>query len=213
MTDYEKIFGILETEYPDAHCELEFGDTFQLLVAVILSAQCTDKRVNIVTQELFKHASTPEDFVKIEQAELEKLIYSCGFYRNKAKNIKAAAKEIVEKYGGQVPDTFDELLKLAGVGRKTANVVFDVGYGGDGIPVDTHVFRTSNRLSLAEGKTPEEVERGLLKIIPEGRRNRVHHLLIFHGRYKCKSQSPDCGSCKLTEYCKHYKQLHSEVIK
>lgn len=213
MTDSEKIFEILESEYPDAQCELDFGDTFQLLVAVILSAQCTDKRVNIVSKELFKRASTPQDFVDIPLEELEKLIYSCGFYRNKAKNIKAAAKEIVENYGGRVPDTFDGLLSLAGVGRKTANVVFDVGYGGDGIPVDTHVFRTSNRLALADGKTPTEVEKGLLKIIPEGKRNRAHHLLIFHGRYKCKSQSPDCGSCKLTKFCNYYKQHHSEVTK
>ncbi len=203
-TRTQEIFDILEQEYPDAQCELNFDSTFELLVAVILSAQCTDRRVNLVTKELFKKVNTPRDFANMEQAELEKLIYSCGFYRNKARNIIAAAKAIEQNYGGEVPSTFDELLLLPGVGRKTANVVFDVGYGGDGIPVDTHVFRTSNRLSLAEGKTPHEVENGLLKIIPEGNRNRVHHLLIFHGRYTCKSQSPSCKTCKLTQYCTYF---------
>lgn len=129
MTRAEQIFSILENEYPDAHCELDFGTTFQLLVAVILSAQCTDKRVNVVTKDLFKRASTPEDFAVMPAEELEKLIYSCGFYHNKAKNIIAASREIMEKYGGKVPDTFDGLLSLPGVGRKTANVVFSVGYG------------------------------------------------------------------------------------
>ncbi len=205
MTRAEQIFSILEREYPDAHCELDFGTTFQLLVAVILSAQCTDKRVNVVTKDLFKRASAPEDFAAMPAEELEKLIYSCGFYHNKAKNIIAASREIAEKHDGRVPDTFDGLLSLPGVGRKTANVVFSVGYGGDGIAVDTHVFRTANRLGLAPGKTPFEVEKGLLEVIPEGMRNRAHHLLIFHGRYTCKSQSPACARCRLTEYCEYYK--------
>ena len=208
MTRAEQIFSILENEYPDAHCELDFGTTFQLLVAVILSAQCTDKRVNVVTKDLFKRASTPEALAVMPAEELEKLIYSCGFYHNKAKNIIAASREIMEKYGGKVPDTFDGLLSLPGVGRKTASVVFSVGYGGDGIAVDTHVFRTANRLGLAPGKTPFEVEKGLLEIIPEGMRNRAHHLLIFHGRYTCKSQSPDCARCRLTEFCEYYKTLN-----
>ena len=203
MPETDKIFSILDETFPNAQCELDFGSVFELLVAVILSAQCTDRRVNVVTKELFKIASTPEEFAEMDPADLEKAIYSCGFYRNKAKNIIAASKAIVEN-GGKVPDTFDGLLALPGVGRKTANVVFDVGFGGDGIPVDTHVFRTSNRLGIAPGKTPREVEENLLKIIPEGNRNRVHHLLIFLGRYRCKAISPGCDDCPLNRYCKYF---------
>lgn len=205
MTDAEKIFSLLEKDYPDAHCELNYSTTFELLVAVILSAQCTDKRVNRITPALFAKYSAPEDFASVPQEELEKLIYSCGFYHNKAKNIIAASKAIVKDYGGKVPDTFDGLLSLPGVGRKTANVVFSVGYGGDGIAVDTHVFRTARRLNLSQGKTPFEVEKDLMKAVPEGMRNRTHHLLIFHGRYRCKSRNPDCAGCRLTEYCNYFK--------
>lgn len=203
MPETDKIFSILDETFPNARCELEFGSVFELLVAVILSAQCTDRRVNVVTRELFKTADTPEAFAAMKQDELEKAIYSCGFYRNKAKNIIAAAKAITER-GGEVPNSFDELLKLPGVGRKTANVVYDVGFGGDGIPVDTHVFRVSNRLGIAPGKTPREVEDKLLEIIPEGNRNRAHHQLIFLGRYRCKAISPQCDDCPLNEYCNYY---------
>lgn len=203
MPETDKIFSILDETFPNARCELEFGSVFELLVAVILSAQCTDRRVNVVTRELFKTADTPEAFAAMKQEELEKAIYSCGFYRNKAKNIIAAAKAITER-GGEVPNSFDELLKLPGVGRKTANVVYDVGFGGDGIPVDTHVFRVSNRLGIATGKTPREVEDKLLEIIPEGNRNRVHHQLIFLGRYRCKAISPQCDDCPLNEYCNYF---------
>lgn len=203
MPETDKIFSILDETFPNARCELEFGSVFELLVAVILSAQCTDRRVNVVTRELFKTADTPEAFAAMKQEELEKAIYSCGFYRNKAKNIIAAAKAITER-GGEVPNSFDELLKLPGVGRKTANVVYDVGFGGDGIPVDTHVFRVSNRLGIAPGKTPREVEEKLLEIIPEGNRNRAHHQLIFLGRYRCKAISPQCDDCPLNEYCNYY---------
>lgn len=203
MPETDKIFSILDETFPNARCELEFGSVFELLVAVILSAQCTDRRVNVVTRELFKTADTPEAFAAMKQEELEKAIYSCGFYRNKAKNIIAAAKAITER-GGEVPNSFDELLKLPGVGRKTANVVYDMGFGGDGIPVDTHVFRVSNRLGIAPGKTPREVEDKLLEIIPEGNRNRAHHQLIFLGRYRCKAISPQCDDCPLNEYCNYY---------
>lgn len=203
MPETDKIFSILDETFPNARCELEFGSVFELLVAVILSAQCTDRRVNVVTRELFKTADTPEAFAAMKQEELEKAIYSCGFYRNKAKNIIAAAKAITER-GGEVPNSFDELLKLPGVGRKTANVVYDLGFGGDGIPVDTHVFRVSNRLGIAPGKTPREVEDKLLEIIPEGNRNRAHHQLIFLGRYRCKAISPQCDDCPLNEYCNYF---------
>lgn len=159
MRDVEALLDKLDTCYPDAHCELDYGSDWQLLVAVILSAQCTDKRVNQVTPKLFERASSPQDFVDIPLEELEKLIYSCGFYHNKAKNIKLAARDVVEKFGGAVPGTIDELVTLAGVGRKTANVVFAVGFKGQAMPVDTHVFRLAHRLGLSDGKTPEAVEK------------------------------------------------------
>ena len=201
MTRADEIFQILAQQYPDAHCELNYETDFQLLVAVILSAQCTDKRVNEVTKSLFKVASTPHQFAQMEQTELEKLIFSCGFYRNKAKNIISASRDIINKFDGQVPRNYDDLISLAGVGRKTANVVSAVCFNADAIAVDTHVFRTSNRLGLASGKTPFEVEKGLMQVVKEGDRAKAHHLLIFHGRYKCKSQSPLCEDCGLKKYC------------
>lgn len=206
MSREEEIFDLLYKSYPEARCELDYGDIFQLLVAVILSAQCTDKRVNVVTKELFKVAKTPQDFATMDAETLEKLIFSCGFYKNKAKNIILASQAIVGKYGGQVPSDFNELITLPGVGRKTANVVSSVGFGGDGIAVDTHVFRTSNRLGLAKGKTPYEVEKGLEKVIPQGKRALAHHLLIFHGRYTCASQRPKCDKCTLKQYCDYIKE-------
>ena len=201
MRDVEALLDKLDTCYPDAHCELDYGSDWQLLVAVILSAQCTDKRVNQVTPKLFERASSPQDFVDIPLEELEKLIYSCGFYHNKAKNIKLAARDVVEKFGGAVPGTIDELVTLAGVGRKTANVVFAVGFKGQAMPVDTHVFRLAHRLGLSDGKTPEAVEKDLCAVIPEKYYTRAHHLLIFHGRYTCKSRRPECDKCMVKEYC------------
>lgn len=201
MRDVEALLDKLDTCYPDAHCELDYGSDWQLLVAVILSAQCTDKRVNQVTPKLFERASSPQDFVDIPLEELEKLIYSCGFYHNKAKNIKLAALDVVEKFGGAVPGTIDELVTLAGVGRKTANVVFAVGFKGQAMPVDTHVFRLAHRLGLSDGKTPEAVEKDLRAVIPEKYYTRAHHLLIFHGRYTCKSRRPECDKCMVKEYC------------
>ena len=201
MRDVETLLDKLDACYPDAHCELDYGSNWQLLVAVILSAQCTDKRVNQVTPKLFERASSPQDFVDIPLEELEKLIYSCGFYHNKAKNIKLAARDVVEKFGGTVPGTIDQLTTLAGVGRKTANVVFAVGFKGQAMPVDTHVFRLAHRLGLSDGKTPEAVEKDLRAVIPEKYYTRAHHLLIFHGRYTCKSRRPECDKCAVKEYC------------
>ena len=201
MRDVEALLDKLDTCYPDAHCELDYGSDWQLLVAVILSAQCTDKRVNQVTPKLFERASSPQDFVDIPLEELERLIYSCGFYHNKAKNIKLAARDVVEKFGGAVPGTIAELVTLAGVGRKTANVVFAVGFKGQAMPVDTHVFRLAHRLGLSDGKTPEAVEKDLRAVIPEKYYTRAHHLLIFHGRYTCKSRRPECDKCMVKEYC------------
>ena len=199
----ERIYRLLGEMHKDADCELDFGSPFQLLVAVILSAQCTDKRVNMITEELFKHASTPEDFVAMPVEELEKLIFSCGFYHNKARAIKEASASIVE--GGGMPTDREGLMKLRGVGRKTANVVYAVAYGGNAIAVDTHVFRVSNRLGIASAKTPEETERQLMAAFDEDKWGYLHHLLIFHGRYTCHSQKPDCAACLLKEECNYYK--------
>lgn len=201
MTDTQKIIGILEQTYPTAKCELNYTTVFELLVAVILSAQCTDKRVNEVTKKLFTVANTPAQFAQMEQEELERLIYSCGFYRNKAKNIISASKAITERFNGEVPEDFSLLLTLPGVGRKTANVMSAEAFKKQAIAVDTHVFRTANRLGLAKAKTPFEVEKQLRVTIPEDKYTRMHHLLIFHGRYTCKSQNPDCKNCSLYDCC------------
>jgi endonuclease-3 len=181
--------------------ELDYTTPFELLIAVMLSAQCTDKRVNEVTKTLFQVANTPDQFAQMQQETLEKLIFSCGFYRNKAKNIISASKAIVENYNGQVPEDFSLLLTLPGVGRKTANVMSAEAFNKQAIAVDTHVFRTANRLGLAKGKTPFEVEKQLREVLPSDKYTRMHHLLIFHGRYTCKSQNPDCNNCALHSYC------------
>lgn len=201
-TEDKEIFEALGRMHPDAQCELNFGTPFQLLVAVILSAQCTDKRVNAVTKELFKKASTPEDFVAMPVEELEKEIFSCGFYHSKAKAVKEMSASVVEM--GGVPETREELMKLRGVGRKTANVVTAVAFDANAIAVDTHVFRVSNRIGLADARTPEETEKQLMARFDEELWNRLHHMLIFHGRYTCKAQKPDCEGCELKKYCKYY---------
>ena len=193
--------SILEATYKGAIPELIFNSPFELLIAVILSAQCTDKRVNAVTKELFKIANTPEQFLILSQAKLEELIKSCGFYRMKSKNILAACKMIVDKFNGEVPNTFDELVTLPGVGRKTANVVTSVAFKQPAIAVDTHVFRIANRLQLAIGSTPLEVELGLQKVIPREKWSDAHHWLIWHGRKICKAQRPLCNECPLINCC------------
>ena len=191
----------LEETYAGAVPELIFNSPFELLVAVILSAQCTDKRVNAVTKELFKIANTPEQFLSLGHAKLEELIKSCGFYRMKSKNILAACRMIVDNFNGQVPETFEELVTLPGVGRKTANVVTSVAFKTPAIAVDTHVFRIANRLQLAMGSTPLEVELGLQKVIPREKWSDAHHWLIWHGRKICKAQRPLCAECPLIECC------------
>ena len=192
---------ILEETYAGAIPELKFGTAFELLVAVILSAQCTDKRVNLVTAELFPVANTPEKILTLGQTELEKIIKPCGYFRAKAKHIILTSEKILREYGGEVPSDFDELIKLPGVGRKTANVVTSVAFKNPAIAVDTHVFRLSNRMKLAEGKTPLEVERGLQKIIPKEKWSAAHHWLIWHGRLICTSRSPKCKDCPLNKIC------------
>ena len=192
---------ILEETYRGAVPQLKFDSPFELLVAVILSAQCTDKRVNQVTQILFPIANTPEKILQLGQPKLEEIIKPCGLSRSKAKHIVETAKILLESYGGEVPADFDELIKLPGVGRKTANVVTSVAFKNPAIAVDTHVFRLSNRLKLAEGKTPLEVELGLQKIIPREKWSDAHHWLIWHGREICKARNPKCNVCPLSKVC------------
>ena len=204
MDKAQEILKELASLYPDAQPALKFSSPYELLVAVILSAQCTDERVNKVTAELFKEHNTPEKMLKLSQDELEKYIFSCGFYHNKAAHILSASKDILEKYNGVVPSTLEELKTLAGVGQKTANVVYAVAFGGDAIAVDTHVFRVSNRLGLAEGKTPAKVEEGLCKALPKSEWSKAHHWLIYHGRRVCHSQKPDCAACTLKQWCDYF---------
>ena len=201
-----KILQELSRLYPDASPALHFKTPYELLVAVILSAQCTDERVNKVTAELFKKYNNPRAMVQLTQEELEKHIFSCGFYRNKAAHILSASRDIIEKYNGEVPSEHAQLKTLAGVGQKTANVVYAVAFGGDAIAVDTHVFRVSNRLGLAHGKTPDKVEEGLKEVIPKNLWSKAHHYLIYHGRRVCHSQRPDCPNCTLKDMCEYYNE-------
>ena len=204
--DKQKIIEQLAGLYPDAKPALRYTTPYELLVAVILSAQCTDERVNIVTEKLFQTYNTPEKMVTLSQSQLEKYIFSCGFYRMKAQHILSASQDILDKYDGNVPNTVESLMMLAGVGKKTANVVYSVAFGGDAIAVDTHVFRVSNRLGLAKGKTPLEVEAGLQKAIAKKDWSKAHHYLIYHGRRVCHSQKPNCTGCALNSLCSYYKK-------
>ena len=197
----EKQLEILEETYRGAKPELHFSNPFELLIAVILSAQCTDKRVNITTARLFKKAATPAAIVALGVSGLEEEIKDCGLFRNKAKNIMATCRTLVEEFGGEVPSDYDTLLKLPGVGRKTANVVTSVAFGRPAIAVDTHVFRIANRLKLAVGETPLAVEKGLMKVIPREKWSAAHHWLIYHGRRVCKANRPLCGECPLADVC------------
>ena len=197
----EKQLEILEETYRGAKPELHFSNPFELLIAVILSAQCTDKRVNITTARLFKKAATPAAIVALGLSGLEEEIKDCGLFRNKAKNIMATCRTLVEEFGGEVPSDYDTLLKLPGVGRKTANVVTSVAFGRPAIAVDTHVFRIANRLKLAVGETPLAVEKGLMKAIPREKWSAAHHWLIYHGRRICKANRPLCGECPLADVC------------
>ena len=201
----KKILDILEQTYPDAECELNYTSAFELLIATILSAQCTDVRVNKVTAELFKKYNKPEDFAKLSTAEISEEIKSCGLYKSKAQKIKETSVILCSNYGGEVPDKMEELVKLPGVGRKTANVVLSNAFGVDAIAVDTHVFRVSNRIGLVKTDTPEKTEFELMKVLPKKRWSKAHHLIIFHGRRICKARKPECEICPITKYCKYYK--------
>jgi endonuclease-3 len=197
-----KIIFVLKQAYPNAHCELNFSNPLQLLIATILSAQCTDKRVNMVTAELFKKYRRAKDFADAPPADIEAAVRTTGFFRNKAKHIQACCAALVEKFGGEVPRTMDELHALAGVGRKTANVVlgnvFNVNVG---MVVDTHVTRLANRLGLAKGTDAVKLERELMKLVPQKEWALFSHWLIWHGRRRCAARQPDCGNCEIKKLC------------
>jgi endonuclease-3 len=198
----QKIVAGLERTYPSAHCELNFANPLELLVATILSAQCTDKRVNIVTAELFKKYRSAKAFAEADLAELEKDIRSTGFYKNKARNIKSACGDIVAKHGCRVPQSMEELIELGGVGRKTANVVlgnaFDINIG---VVVDTHIGRLSHRLGLTTHRAPEKIEKDLMVLVPQNKWTLFSHLLIWHGRRRCSARKPDCANCEVLKLC------------
>ncbi|MBC2399428.1 endonuclease III [Clostridium tetanomorphum] len=202
--DINKVLEILSQTYPNAKCALEFKSPYELLISTILSAQCTDKRVNIVTEELYKKYNSPESMITLSQEELGEKIKSCGFYKNKSKNILEASKAILEEHNGNVPDTMEELTKLPGVGRKTANVVLSNAFGIPAIAVDTHVFRVANRIGIGKGKTPDQVEKELMKNVPRNMWSDTHHYLIWHGRNICKARKPDCEKCPIAPYCEYF---------
>ena len=203
----KEIYESLKNKFPNPICELNFSNNYELLVSVILSAQCTDKRVNLVTKKLFKKYPSAKEMAKADINELEQEIKSCGFYHNKAKNILNACKKIVSEYNGEVPKDYEKLLALPGVGRKTANVITSAGFGGDAIAVDTHVFRVSRRLGLASGNTPEKVEKELMKTFNKELWSETHFLFVLFGRYVCKAQRPLCQECELKKFCLHYKKI------
>jgi endonuclease III len=204
-TDSRRVAAILaklDEAYPNANCELNHENAFQLLIATILSAQCTDVRVNQVTQELFKGYKKPEDFAYASPAELEREIRPTGFFRNKTKSIMGASKTLVEKFGGQVPRTMEEILTLPGVARKTANVVLGTAYGiASGVVVDTHVIRLSRRLDLTRNEDPKKIEQDLMAILPREKWIKFSHQLIWHGRRVCAARKPKCAECNLEQVC------------
>ncbi len=200
-----KTLDELERMHPEAACALDFGTRFQLLVAVMLSAQTTDVSVNKVTPALFEKYPTAEAMADADPLDVQEIIRTIGLYKNKANNVVKMAKQLTEDYGGEVPGDYDELIKLPGVGRKTANVVLAEAFGKARIAVDTHVFRVANRIGITDGKDPTAVEEGLMARLPEDQWIRAHHLLIFHGRKVCHARKPDCGNCGLRGICKYYR--------
>ena len=198
----KKLIAGLQATYPDAHCELDFSNPLQLLIATILSAQCTDKRVNMVTADLFKKYRSARDFADANLSDLEEAIKTTGFFRNKAKNIQACCRALVEKHGGDVPRTMDELFALDGVGRKTANVVLGNAFGINvGVVVDTHVARLSYRLGLTKQTDAVKIEQELMALVPQEQWTLFSHWLIWHGRRRCYARKPDCGNCEVKELC------------
>lgn len=212
-SDAIKFVEILKETYPDATCSLDFKTPFQMVVAVMLSAQCTDERVNKTTPALFERCKTIQDFADIDLKELEEIIHPCGFYKNKAKNIKLCAKQVLEKFNGVVPDNMDDLQSLAGVGRKSANVVMLEAFNNpQGIAVDTHAKRISNLIGLSNESDPVKIEQDLIKIFPKEYLKDINHLFVWHGRNTCVARKPKCDLCSVKEFCKHYKNSNSIKI-
>ena len=206
-SDAIKTIEILKETYPEAKCSLDFSTPFELVVAVMLSAQCTDERVNKVTPLLFKRCKTIDDYIAIDSKELEKIIRPCGFYNNKTKNIKLCAKQISENFNGIVPNTMEELLSLAGIGRKSANVILLEVFGiAEGVAVDTHAKRISNKLGLSKQIDPLKIEQDLIKIFPKKYLKDVNHLFIWHGRNTCIARKPLCEKCTINTYCEYFKK-------
>ncbi len=205
-SEIETLFARLAAARPEPKGELDFRNPYTLLVAVVLSAQATDSGVNKATRPLFAIADTPEKMLRLGEAGLKRHIRTIGLFNTKAKHILALSRLLIEKHGGQVPRSREELQALPGVGRKTANVVLNIAFGEPLIAVDTHVFRVANRTGLAPGKTPLAVELGLEARVPERFKRHAHHWLILHGRYLCKARAPDCAHCPLTDLCRHYRR-------
>ena len=199
----QSLYENLKAMYPEARCELDFNNPFELLIATILSAQCTDQRVNLITPELFRRYKRPEDYLEVSQEELETIIRTCGLFRNKARSILGCCSELVDRFGGEVPADLSLLETLPGVGRKTAAVVASNAFGIPALAVDTHVFRVAKRLGLTDGDTPLEVERDVCEIFPEDLWIELHHLLIWHGRRLCHARKPACQRCPLQGMCRY----------
>ena len=207
--EINSLFKNLSKAIKNPKSDLKYKSKFTLLVSVVLSAQCTDVNVNNVTKNIYPKYNKPEHFVKLGQKKIEKLIKSIGLFRNKAKSVYLLSKQLIKKHNGKVPKNFDDLHALPGVGRKTANVVLNEGFGLPTIAVDTHIFRVSNRTKLAEGKNPDQVEQALYKVVPNKYLKNAHHLLLLHGRYTCKARTPSCNKCVIIKFCK-YKQKELE---
>jgi len=203
-----RIFQIFSNQNPNPETELEYSNNFTLAIAVILSAQSTDVSVNKATKHLFVDYNTPQKILALGENGLKDYIRTIGLYNAKAKNIIALCKILIDKYNSEIPETFDQLVKLPGIGRKTANVILNCAFGKLTMAVDTHVYRVSHRIGLSTGKTPEKVEKDLLRNIPSEWMQYAHHWLILHGRYTCKARKPLCGECAITKYCKYYKKIN-----
>ena len=201
--EINSLFRNLSKVTKNPRSDLKYKNKFTLLVSVVLSAQCTDFNVNNVTKKIYPKYNKPEHFVKLGRKKIEKLIKSIGLFRNKAKSVYLLSKQLIEKHNGKVPKNFEDLYALPGVGRKTANVVLNEGFGFSTIAVDTHIFRVSNRTSLAPGKNPDQVEQTLYKVVPKKYLKNSHHLLLLHGRYICKARTPSCKRCIIIRYCKY----------
>lgn len=204
LEDVNNIISLLSKEHSNAVCELNYSTTFELLIAVILSAQCTDKRVNFVTQELFKHYNTPQAFADLAVEEVIPYIHACGFYNSKSRAIIDCSKSLVDNFGGNVPSTMQELMSLRGVGRKTANVVLNVAFHMQTMAVDTHVKRLANRIGFIQSDNVLKIEQALQEQVPQDKWSQFHHLLIHHGRYTCTARAPKCHECSINKYCKNF---------